>query len=90
MSLQILGDDSAETIEHIRSAIEAAVPCQELDVRAGSPRHYSIRVVSNAFAGLSRVKQQQLVYAAISNLMAGDSAPLHAVDHLECVSPGAA
>ncbi len=87
MSLQILGDDSAETIERIRSVIEAAMPCQEIDVRPGSPRHYTIRVISEAFVGLSRVKQQRLVYAAISELMAGDSAPVHAVDSLECVTP---
>ena len=84
MSLQILGDETDDTVSRIRSAIEAAIPCEDLSIQSGSPRHFSIRVVSQAFSGLSRVKQQQLVYSAIAELMQGDSAPLHAVDSLEC------
>ena len=44
--------------------------------------HFEIEVVSDAFAGLPRVKQQQLVYGAIAPLMAGDSAPVHAIDRM--------
>jgi acid stress-induced BolA-like protein IbaG/YrbA len=39
-------------------------------------------VVSSAFVGQSRVRQQQLVYGAIAHLMQGDAAPVHAVDRL--------
>jgi len=39
-------------------------------------------VVSAAFEGLGRVDAQRLVYGAISHLMAGDDAPVHAVDTL--------
>ncbi|MFN8642351.1 MAG: hypothetical protein U0802_12110 [Candidatus Binatia bacterium] len=34
------------------------------------------------FAAKSRVQQQQLVYGAIRQLMAGDAAPVHAIDRL--------
>ena len=87
MSLPILGDDSDEIAGRLRSAIEGAVPCDELEVSSGSPRHFTIRVVSPAFAGLSRVKKQQLIYTAIADLMQGDDAPVHAVDRLDCVAP---
>ncbi|NNL64814.1 MAG: BolA/IbaG family iron-sulfur metabolism protein [Myxococcales bacterium] len=52
-----------------------------------SPGHFEIRVVSSAFEGLSRVKQQQLVYGAITPLMSGDAPPVHAVDRLETLVP---
>ena len=90
MALQILnaGDNDPEKISgDLRGRIEAAIEGAEVTVQAGGPGHYEIRVVSSAFEGLNRVKQQQLVYGAISELMAGNSAPVHAIDKLECVVP---
>ena len=87
MSLQILGDDSVSVIEQMRAAILAAVECEDLVIDSGSPGHFAIRAVSSAFADLNRVKQQQLIYGAIAHLMKGDSAPVHAIDRLECVAP---
>ena len=58
-----------------------------MEVEAGSPGHFALRVVSAAFAGLPRVRQQQQVYAAISHLMAGDAAPVHAIDSLITKTP---
>jgi acid stress-induced BolA-like protein IbaG/YrbA len=87
MSLNILGDDSAAIIEQMKTAIETALTCRELSIDSGSPGHFAIRVVSDAFAELNRVKQQQLVYGAIAHLMKGDGAPVHAIDRLECVKP---
>jgi len=87
MTLEILGDDSANVIEQMKSTIEAAIDCEEVEIQSGSPGHFAIRVVSAAFTGKNRVKQQQLVYGAIADLMKGDAAPVHAVDRLECVVP---
>lgn len=87
MTLKILGDDSASTIEQLRTAIESAVACRDLSIDSGSPGHFAIRVVSDAFTDLGRVKQQQLIYGAIAHLMQGDGAPVHAIDRLECVKP---
>ena len=43
---------------------------------AGDGDHYKAKIVSKAFAGLNRVKQHQLVYAALKGKMGGE---LHAL-----------
>jgi stress-induced morphogen len=43
---------------------------------AGDGDHYKARIVSTAFAGLPRVRQHQLVYAALRGKMGGE---LHAL-----------
>ena len=81
MSLRVL--DSPEDIAAaLREAILGAIPGASIDVTPGSPGHFEIRVASKSFAGQSMVQQQQRVYAAIKDLMAGDTAPVHAVDRL--------
>jgi stress-induced morphogen len=54
-----------------------------IDDLAGDGDHYRARIVSKAFAGLPRVKQHQLVYAALKGRMGGE---LHALA-LETASP---
>jgi stress-induced morphogen len=89
--LQILnanaGPDPAQVAARMREKIAAAVDGARVTVTPTSPGHYEIEVVSSAFAGRSRVAQQQLVYAAIADLMTGGAAPVHAVDRLTCVVP---
>ena len=68
-----------------RQAIEAAIPGAKVEVTPSSPGHYEISVTSNAFAGKSKVQQQQLVYKAIFDLMQGDGAPIHAIDRLQTI-----
>lgn len=89
MALQIInaGPAPEETAERIRSAIAARLPDAEIEVSPRGPGHFEIRVTDAAFDGLTRVKQQQLVYGAITELMAGSNPPVHAVDRLECVVP---
>jgi stress-induced morphogen len=62
----------------IEAAIRAALP--DADVRltdlAGDDDHWAAHVISASFAGLSRVKQHQLVYAALGGRMGG---ALHAL-----------
>lgn len=89
MALQILnaGPKPEEIADQLHSAIAEAVPGAEIEITPGGPGHFEIRVVSNAFEGKSRVQQQQLVYGAITSLMAGRTPPVHAVDKLECVIP---
>ncbi len=43
---------------------------------AGDGDHYKARITSTAFAGLPRVRQHQLVYAALKGKMGGE---LHAL-----------
>ena len=48
----------------------------EIEDLAGDGDHYKARIVSSAFAGLPRVRQHQLVYAALKGKMGGE---LHAL-----------
>lgn len=85
MPIQIMSEPPPEPEEvavRLREAIEAALPAARVQVSALSPGHFEIQVVAAAFEGLSRVQQQQKVYAAISPLMAGDAAPVHAIDRM--------
>jgi len=89
MALQIInaGPPPEEIAEQVRTAIAATLPDATIEVRPQGPGHFEITVVDVAFDGLNRVKQQQLVYGAITDLMAGPTPPVHAVDKLECRVP---
>jgi len=90
LALQIInaGASSADDVAaQIRSAIEKALPQASIDVRPQGPGHFEIAVTDAAFAGQSRVRQQQLVYGAIAHLMSGPNPPVHAVDRLDCRVP---
>lgn len=56
----------------------------EIDDLAGDGDHYRARIVSPAFKGLPRVRQHQLVYAALKGKVGGE---LHALA-LETSAPG--
>jgi len=62
----------------IESLIKAALPDAMVKVEdlAGDGDHYAATVVSEQFRGLSRVRQHQLVYAALRGRMGGE---LHAL-----------
>jgi len=62
----------------IEALIVAALPdaVVTIDDLAGDGDHYSARVVSAAFAGVSRVRQHQMVYDALGGRMGG---ALHAL-----------
>lgn len=81
---------AGEVAERIERAVRDALPGAEVAVRAGGPGHFEVRVVAEVFRGRSRVQQHQLVYRAIAPLMAGDDAPVHAIDRLETIVPEAA
>jgi acid stress-induced BolA-like protein IbaG/YrbA len=86
MALRILG--AADGVpEQIESAIRGALPDAQVTVTAGGAAHYALAVVSEAFRGKSMVQQHQLVYRAITPLMAGDAPPVHAIDRLTTKVP---
>jgi stress-induced morphogen len=62
----------------IEALIKAALPdaTVTIDDLAGVGDHYAATVVSEAFRGLSRVRQHQIVYAALRGRMGGE---LHAL-----------
>ena len=56
------------TPESIKQSIAAGLACEHVEV-AGDGTHWEALVVSPAFVGLSRIKQHQLVYAALGDRM---------------------
>ncbi len=76
--MEIPSDISSE----IKQCIEQSIANSQAEVLCGGNRHYSLTIISNTFAGLSQVKQHQLVYATIKDLMAGGDAPIHAIDQM--------
>ena len=62
----------------IETMIREALPGAEVTIEdlAGDGDHYAARVVYEGFAGMSRVKQHQLVYQALEGRMGGE---LHAL-----------
>lgn len=65
-------------VETLRAHLAEAFPDADIaiDDLAGDGDHYRARVVSTAFVGLPRVRQHQLVYAALKGKMGGE---LHAL-----------
>ena len=76
---------SAETL---RDHLVQAFPDAEIEIfdLAGDGDHYRARIVSTAFAGVPRVRQHQMVYAALKGQMGGE---LHALA-LETSAPAEA
>ncbi len=71
--------------DQLQADLSAAFPDSEIAIEdlAGDGDHYRARIVSPAFKGLSRVRQHQLVYAALKGKMGGE---LHALA-LETAAP---
>lgn len=64
--------------EELKRDLTDAFPDAEIVIQdlAGDGDHYRATIVSKAFAGLPRVRQHQLVYAALKGKMGGE---LHAL-----------
>ena len=75
----------AMTADQIVALITSAIPDAEVTIRdlAGDGDHYAARVVSSSFAGMSRIRQHQAVYAALGGRVGGE---LHALQ-LETAVP---
>jgi acid stress-induced BolA-like protein IbaG/YrbA len=56
------------TPDSIARSIRAGLACDHVEV-VGDGQHFQALVVSAAFDGLSRVRQHQLVYAAMGDRM---------------------
>src|ERR1700722_8392453 len=68
----------AMAASEIEALIKAALPDARVTVEdlAGDGDHYAATVVSETFRGIPRVKQHQIVYAALRGRMGGE---LHAL-----------
>jgi len=67
----------------IERSIRAGLPCTHLEVR-GDGAHFEAVIVSAAFAGLNRVRQHQLVFAALGDRMREE---IHALS-MKTFTPG--
>lgn len=69
----------------IERLIKSAIPDAKVTIRdlVGDGDHYAARVVSQSFAGLSRIRQHQAVYSALGGRVGGE---LHALQ-LETAVP---
>ncbi len=75
------------SINDLESILVAAFPDGQIQIEdlAGDGDHYRATVVSAAFTGISRVRQHQMVYAALKGRVGGE---LHALA-LETRTPNA-
>jgi stress-induced morphogen len=66
------------TAEEIKQRIEAAIPGASADVEdyTGGGDHFRATVISQAFAGCSRIEQHKLVYSVFGDEIGG---PIHAL-----------
>jgi stress-induced morphogen len=64
--------------DRLEAELRQAFPDAEIAIEdlAGDGDHYRARITSPAFAGLSRIRQHQLVYAALKGKVGGE---LHAL-----------
>lgn len=73
--------------EEIERLIREAIPDADVTITdlAGDGDHYAARVIAPSFAGMSRVRQHQRVYAALGGRMGGE---LHALQLTTAAQPG--
>lgn len=70
----------------ITAGIKERLPDAKVEVSGGGG-HFSIVVVSTAFAGKSMLESQRLVLSSIKHLINGAAPPVHAVDSLVTKTP---
>jgi acid stress-induced BolA-like protein IbaG/YrbA len=65
------------SIEQVKSMIETALPDAKVQVDSEDLHHFEAVVVSSTFSGQRPVRRQQMVYAALNELLT--SGRLHAL-----------
>jgi stress-induced morphogen len=67
--------------KEIEDLIRSSFPDAKIEIAdlAGDGNHYAATIEAEEFRGLSRVKQHQLVYAALKGKMDGPAGELHAL-----------
>ncbi|MEX1317550.1 MAG: BolA/IbaG family iron-sulfur metabolism protein [Synechococcaceae cyanobacterium] len=65
--------------DQVKAAIHRAMPDAAVEVEdlTGGGDHLQVKVVSSAFAGLTRIRQHQLVYGALRQELASEA--IHAL-----------
>jgi len=65
--------------DQVKAAIQRSLPDAAVEVEdlTGGGDHLQVKVVSDAFAGLNRIRQHQLVYCALRQELASEA--IHAL-----------
>ena len=65
----------------IEALIQEAFPTAKVEIQdlAGDGNHYAATVIAEEFKGLNRIRQHQMVYAALKGKMDGAHGELHAL-----------
>ncbi|MFM7237981.1 MAG: BolA family protein [Cyanobium sp.] len=65
--------------DQVKAAIQRSLPDAAVEVEdlTGGGDHLQVKVVSDAFAGLNRIRQHQLVYSALRQELASEA--IHAL-----------
>jgi stress-induced morphogen len=71
------------TPEALRGAILKEIPDAEVEIESSDGRHFSARIVSGSFAGLTAVERHRRVYRALGGQVGG---AIHALS-LETLTP---
>ena len=65
--------------DEIAALLSESFPDAQITVSGEDGVHMAAEIISSQFEGLNRVKQHQLVYAALKGKMDGANADLHAL-----------
>jgi len=84
--VMVVDPEHADLSSALRLAIEAAIPSAVAEVTDNGGRHFALVVRSPSFEGQRTLDKQRAVYAAITHLMGGDDAPVHAIDTMRTLS----
>ncbi len=69
----------AMTAHEIEALIKEAFPTAQIAVSGSDGVHMAAHVIAEEFRGINRVKQHQMVYAALKGKMDGSNGELHAL-----------
>ncbi len=73
----------ASILNELRTALQTGIAdATSIDV-SGDGRHFNIAIVAPSFEGQSTLERHRRVLGAIRELMAGDDAPVHAIDSIK-------
>ncbi|MEM9695262.1 MAG: BolA family protein [Myxococcota bacterium] len=73
----------ADMSEAIKERIVTAIEGATVTVTAAGGGHYALEVTAGVFDGKSTLQRHRLVLGALKELMAGDAAPVHAIDSIK-------
>ncbi len=68
----------ALSIEEIKKMITSSIPDATIEIKdlVGDSNHYSVKIISKSFNGISKIKQHKLVYKSLQGKMGNE---LHAL-----------